>query len=157
MPDGHRTIDPAPAVLTVSEVARELRCSKAHVTSSMRAWTARGPCPLYGWAAAARAALQPRRVDQSQRNLLRSDRRQTLTPLTRERNIMRRRYQQGSLSKVDGNWIAQWWKTATGENGRWAGYPRSRRQRRETRSMRSWPLSTAALRPPPLPPHGVNS
>ena len=37
MPDGPRTIDPAPAVLTVSEVARELRCSKAHVFNLINA------------------------------------------------------------------------------------------------------------------------
>jgi integrase len=43
--------------------------------------------------------------------VVRSDHRQKLTPWTHEReNIMRKRYQQGSLKKFDGKWIAQWWE-----------------------------------------------
>ena len=34
-----------------------------------------------------------------------------LMPQTHERHqIMRKRFQQGSLTKVDGKWIAQWWE-----------------------------------------------
>ena len=40
-------------ILTVIEVAAELRCSKATSITSLRArCRAFGPCPLYGWVAA---------------------------------------------------------------------------------------------------------
>jgi hypothetical protein len=98
-------------VLTVPEVAEELRCSRpTFITSSTVESRARGPCPRYGWAVAAWSVGQASTRGLQPMSVERSDHRRTLTPQTHERHIMRKRYQQGSLKKSDGKWIAQWWE-----------------------------------------------
>ena len=71
---------------------------------------------------------------------------------------MRRRYQQGSLRKVDGNWIAQWWEDGHRRKrtlGRVSTVKKAQAQAALDAIRRL--LSTIGLLPLLLPRPGVNS
>lgn len=99
-------------VLTV--VAAELRCSRAHVHNLINGKVRDVPA-LPSLQLGRRRLVQRTSLSQwissNERGIGLSDHRRKLTPRTHERDlILRRRYEEGSLKKVDGKWIAQWWE-----------------------------------------------
>src|SRR5258708_536505 len=114
--ESRKTSGPVAAseIMTVLEVAQALRCSKAHV-HNLIGGRVRGLNPLPAIHLGRRSLVRREslaawlELNESKIGMIRSS--QKLTPQTHERtSIMRRRYQEGSLKKVDGKWIAQWWE-----------------------------------------------
>src|SRR5436305_6962763 len=96
-------------LMTVVEVAQALRCSKAHI-HNLIGGRVRGLPPLPAIHLGRRSLVRRTSLEQwLERNespiaMIRSS--PNIAPETHERtSIMRRRYQEGSLKKVDGKWI----------------------------------------------------